>query len=162
MTDQTAPAAVAPPPAPDGRGTPTSGEGCTAPADVPEPAAVQAAIETLARWLRAGRTLVCPGEPGAVLGGRADATEHAAPDGLGRTARTGPPARPPAAAPPGTAVPSAAAPPTTLPTAAHELVPPEDPAAVRTWAREHGFRVAERGRLPVAVVHAYVASRRAG
>jgi hypothetical protein len=32
-------------------------------------------------------------------------------------------------------------------------------AEVRSWAREHGYMVAERGRLPAEVVQAYRAAR---
>ncbi|GIG36860.1 Lsr2 family DNA-binding protein [Cellulomonas pakistanensis] len=152
-----------PPPASDGWSTWPDDAGCgppveepdpvaapaahPEPASVPDPAAVQAALDTLARWIRAGRTIICPGEPGGDPPASADRGDPSGP-GSPDVAGTAPDPEPAAPAPE---------------TAADlDLVPRAEPAAVRIWAREHGFRVAERGRLPVAVVHAYVASHRAG
>lgn len=33
---------------------------------------------------------------------------------------------------------------------------PPDPVAVRTWARAHGYEVKDRGRVPAAVIAAYL------
>ncbi|WP_431838117.1 Lsr2 family DNA-binding protein [Cellulomonas sp. Y8] len=147
---------------------------------LPEPAAVQAALDTLTRWLRSGGTVVCGS-------GGPDAADHAVdavdgadadrPDGAGMPPDPVPPAAPgdaPAAgaqaapgADPGT---DPAADPATGP-AADPTTPSGpaergcrhcrrvvDPVRVRAWARERGLRVADRGRLPAAIVAAYLAT----
>lgn len=151
------PAGPPPSPPPDRSGTRPDGSTASTPATTtgppgaghaPDPAAVQAAIETLTRWLRAGGMLVCAADDGPTDPGGAhppDATVPAAP--------AAPTAPTPPAAPTG---PAAA----TAPTGAscrHCRVS-DDPVVVRAWARERGFRVADRGRLPAAVVAAYVAA----
>ena len=165
------PAGPPPGPAPDRTGIQPAGPdtralGLTAPApatataatgpptdgDAPEPAAVHAAIQTLTSWLRSGGTLVCSSDDGSPHPGCA-----LPPAGAGPVPAP-PPARPrargqrdgPPAGPPGTTEPSAAA--------CRPCRASEDPVAVRAWARERGFRVADRGRLPAAVVAAYVAA----
>ncbi|WP_255733826.1 histone-like nucleoid-structuring protein Lsr2, partial [Cellulomonas sp. ACRRI] len=117
------------------------------------PVAVQAAIETLTQWLRSGGMLVCASDDD----GPPDA------DCAHGTGRAEPAPSAPAAAQP---VPggrdgqeAAAADPAGHPAATcrHCRVS-DDPVAMRAWARERGFRVADRGRLPAAVVAAYVAA----
>jgi hypothetical protein len=141
----------------------------------PDPAAVQAAIETLTRWLRCGGMLVCssgdaaagpgrtrppdavdpgpgptPGQPGA------DPWPGPAPRQPGAPATTDRQAGTASAAVPDTSAPA----PASAATAAscRHCRASDDPVAVRAWARERGFRVADRGRLPAAVVAAYVAA----
>ena len=111
---------------------------------VPEPAAVQAAIATLTTWLRSGGMLVC--SPGGE--GPSDTDEA---DG-GRDASAGD--EPQAANPDPVAEPGADPP----EPACGQCRVSDDPVTVRAWARERGFRVADRGRLPAAVVAAYVAA----
>jgi outer membrane biosynthesis protein TonB len=154
---------------------------------VPETAAVQAAIETLARWLRSGGTLVRPvdADGAPALRGASEPTPEPT-----RAPEPGPsPVPAPSPEPPLTPWPDPEPDPAPdpAPRPAPDPVPgpapgrgpalppgpaappdapcpycrgPADPVAVRRWAREHGFRVAERGRLPTAIVAAYVAAHR--
>lgn len=110
--------------------------------DVPEAVAVQAAIDTLARWMRAGRTLMCSPT--------CDDPDHPA-DHLDRPGWWTMPE-----ATPGLPV----LPAETSPSPAPDEGGTQDPASIRAWARERGFRVAGRGRLPAAVVTAYVEAHR--
>jgi hypothetical protein len=40
---------------------------------------------------------------------------------------------------------------------ADDLEPP-DPAAVRNWAKDNGHAISDRGRVPAAIVKAYIAA----
>ncbi|WP_158376039.1 histone-like nucleoid-structuring protein Lsr2 [Cellulosimicrobium cellulans] len=117
-----------------------------APDHAPDPAAVQAAIETLTRWLRCGGMLVCSSDDDAATDpGRAHPAAAADPGPGPAPGQPGTTGRPP-----GTTEPAEAA--------CRQCRASDDPVAVRAWARERGFRVADRGRLPAAVVAAYVAA----
>ena len=126
------------PPAPSPAGTRAD----PPPADPVEPAAVQAALETLTRWLRSGGTLVCAsGSPHDAA--RADDAAPGSPadPGAGTAPDPGPgPAPDPADQ------------------ACPHCRPSVDPVQVRAWARERGLGVADRGRLPAAIVTAYLAA----
>lgn len=116
------------------------------PEDPVEPAAVQAALETLTRWLRSGGTLVCAsGGPGDA--GPPDGAAPGSPDdpaaGSGADPRADPGADP---------VPDPAD------RACRHCRRSVDPVRVRAWARERGLGVADRGRLPAAIVTAYLAA----
>ncbi|MET0435247.1 MAG: hypothetical protein ABW025_13880 [Cellulomonas sp.] len=148
---------------PDPPASPPEGTRADPPPDdpgLPEPAAVQAALDTLTRWLRSGGTVVCGS------GGPEDALDVAdRPDGTGTPPDPVPPAAPgdaPAGGAPGDPGADPGADPATPSGAAERgcrhcrrVV---DPVRVRAWARERGLRVADRGRLPAAIVAAYLAT----
>jgi hypothetical protein len=143
---------------------------------LPEPAAVQAALDTLTRWLRSGGTVVCgSGGPDAAdhAVDAVDAADADHPGGTGTPPGPVPPTAP-GDAPAAGAPPDPGADPGTDPAAGPAADPATpsgpaergcrhcrrvvDPVRVRAWARERGLRVADRGRLPAAIVAAYLAT----